>query len=333
MIENRHATGAAQENVSQTGLDALSVPQQQSGVLEVTPFSNLSNPRDSVSNVLRALVERDAKASTPVSIEQEIPEYEKILALAKGLVESTMRADYHDWSHAQAVASRFGRYLAASGASETVQKLGELAGIFHDADHPGFRYREDAASASHRELTNEEYAATLAVETLSPFLNSAQLQWIHDVILATSFGQRKGGDPVVNQLLDQRPHLVRPYAPGTIDEKLIHFADVNSTDSETGFEDFVRGGFKLKKEMSQGSYEAPKSTTEFQAHLTRESGFLKYISYLMNEIQDRLEPEVRARTAARLEDAQTRMAQLIENFEGKDAIAVMQIAFDVLRSN
>jgi hypothetical protein len=302
--------------------------------LNVTPFAELTESDRVVSNVLRKLLEEERHREQPSQLEQELSPAlaATIKELAEEKVKPTMNADFHSWQHAQAVAERFSRYLGEAGFSPVVQTLGELAGIFHDAGHPGFRYREDAQDVSYPELSNEEYAAVLAVETLEPYLNTAQLKWLHDAILATSFGQRLGNDPVANQLLTDRPHLIRPYKPETLEQHLMHFADINSTDVEAGFESFVRAGLDLAKEVGQGNAPMPASVAQYESYLASQGQFLKYIEFLGKELASQVSQEASERISGRLADVKQRLDILKNGFEGRDAILVMDIASSVFRA-
>jgi hypothetical protein len=191
-------------------------------------------------------------------------------------VVTPLTKPYHDAAHSRAVAERFRRYLAAAGAGEALQKVGFLAGLLYDAGHPGERYREDAPDVDHPELSNEEYAAALAVERLQAVLNTSQLAWIYGVIAATSFGQKPGKDPAVNAVLKAREHLVRPYGPVTPHQLLLHFADINSTGGSAGFEEFMARGAKLRREMARGA-QLTWHWSDRLGYARSQAGFLSYI--------------------------------------------------------
>lgn len=238
----------------------------------------------------------------------------------------TLSAEYHDAEHVLAVEERIARYLAAAGFSATVVQLGRLAALFHDAGHPGTRYREDTVGVSHPELSNEEYAAALAVEELMSHLNATQLLWIYGMITATSFGQKRGGDPVTNAVLDARPHLVRAYGPVTLPQKLLHFADVNGTDTDDAFGAYMSGGLKLAVEMNGGTppiWDGEKLSGFAKSQL----GFLRYIKFQFGEVRSAFVDEAtKERCETRLNEMDARTQALIGVATSDDLARVKSIA-------
>lgn len=305
-------------------------PQHGGGVeIAATPLADLPDSTLPVSNVLRQRLEKEGLSCQP-SLDLPLRgEFSAIAEHVRQVVAPTMAAEFHSFEHAVTVAERFGRYLREANFPETIARLGELAGLLHDADHPGVRYREDAPGVGYPRLSNEEVAATLAVETLEPYLSTPQLHWVYKTILATSFGQRIGKDPSTNVILEERPHLIRPYVPESLEQKLMHFADVNSTDGTTPFESFVAGGLRLKLETSKAPTNVSSNSEALRQHLVNESFFLKYIKHLADDVGPSLNPEARERINARSNEVEQRLTAVCNRFEGPDAELVKAIAADV----
>lgn len=229
-----------------------------------------------VSDELRRRLQQDRLSDADL----EAP-IQGFTALCEAIDESQVEpltASYHGPKHARAVARRFRRVIKAAGGSETSQQLATLAGLLHDAGHPGKRYREEREGVQHPELSNEEYAGALAVQLLAGHLNTTQLAWIYSAILATSFGQRVGRDPAVNAVLAAKPHLERPYLPVSPHEVLLHFADVNALLDEQGVDEYMSGGLALAREMSEVS-KLDWQLEDLTRFVSGQQGFLEYIAF------------------------------------------------------
>ena len=197
-------------------------------------------------------------------------------AIAAGYAATSSKLGYHNWLHAVRVVERIALLIA--DIDVRYPQLILVAAAWHDAHHCGKTHRcEATGNCPSKELSNEEYAANACESYLRkymPELTEEQIQFVRELILATSFGQ---------DCLPKSDPRYRPYVPETLEQKLLAFADIsNFLESYRTWEEFSLG---LRSEI--GNFE--QSFTEW---ISNELTFLGYCGTRINEIQDLVSPEM-----------------------------------------
>jgi len=118
---------------------------------------------------------------------------------------------------------------------------------------------------------------------------------LQGLILATSFGQAAEG-----------PYH-RDYAPNTLGEKLLAFADIAGFTK--GFDEWMKESLNVFREMSPDTL--PK---DFATMIKGRNGFLGYITSKLAEIKDAVDPKYFDRLNAQLEQIKVDLGEKGENY-------------------
>ena len=123
------------------------------------------------------------------------------------------------------------------------------------------------------DLSNEEYAALVAVNESESLYNAEQLAELRQLILATSFGQA-----------DPQFMYYRPYKPETLSEKLLCLADIGGFIN--GFHPWATESLLVLQEADLNGL--PK---DFETWQEGRRGFVKYIRTKLDDLSPKFTPE------------------------------------------
>lgn len=135
-------------------------------------------------------------------------------------------------------------------------------------------------------------------EKTKDLLSVRQRLELQGYILGTSFGQAADG-----------PYH-RGYAPTTLEEKLLAFADIAGFTK--GFDGWMKESLNVFREMSADTL--PK---DFAAMISGRNGFIGYIASKLAEIKNAIDPAYVVQLSEQLDQLKANLSQKGEQYRGE----------------
>ena len=190
-------------------------------------------------------------------------------------IEAQCPHPYHKAGHTREVLERVTE-LAVHVVPPLVDSQAVIlkeAALFHDYGHCGQTIRQTCSrDVPRRDLSNEEYAAEIAVERFRDVYDDWYLTELRSLILATSFGQA-----------NPQFQFYRPYKPETLLQKLLALADIGGF--VNGFKAWVEESLRVLQEADMSGLPA-----DFESWQKGRRGFVGYIRSKLQELEPNLDP-------------------------------------------
>lgn len=219
---------------------------------------------------------------------------------------------YHNMRHTFEVVERI-RELTTQVTPPLLTEEVDLliwAATFHDYGHCGQTIRQMCErEVPRRDLSNEEYAATVAVELLHSVYNGEQLAKLRNLILATSFGQT-----------NPQFQYYRPYGPETLLEKLLALADIGGF--VNGLEAWVEESVRVLQESDISDF-----PTDFESWLKNRQGFVEYVRGTLQKLEHHLKPTYYRQLTEQIDEIALGVENGLKGYRSRfDCIRVDRIA-------
>jgi hypothetical protein len=204
---------------------------------------------------------------------------------------------YHNICHTTGVIKRV-RDIIKKVESPLPERTADMliyAAAYHDYGHCGQTVRQTCTrDVPAKDVSNEEYAARVAVEQLKDVFEPHELAEVANIILATSFGQ-------------SNPSFAyyRTYKPITLPEKILAFADIAGY--VNGFEMWIEENFFVLLESSLENL-----PPDFESWQKGRLGFIDYMRSKLAELRSSLSVAYFDNLSSKLYRIQTELTITIE---------------------
>lgn len=205
---------------------------------------------------------------------------------------------YHNEEHCEEVADRTKEFVDnLSDPTILTDREKELlveAALRHDDAHAGQNYRQLVPNIEGAGMSNEEWSALLAIDDMKDKLGRADIEFIENHILATTFGQ---GTALIEKTFpdssELQEKLKRKYTPSKPSEKLLALADVGAF--RNGWDKWLKTSLNLTKETGN----IPEN---IDIWIKNNEAFTKlYLKPLLESIKNIFKPEFYAKLEQELQ--------------------------------